>query len=94
MGEIWTEGVKYIIPQVKVLLLSFLLLGLGYLGVAVAYHVQTHKVGRPRSGAGPGDDAYDLTGQHVAAAFEYLFSHIDELVGIAKAIAEDGVGTP
>ena len=30
----------------------------------------------------------------VAPLFEDLFGHLDQLVGIPEAVAEDGVGTP
>ena len=33
-------------------------------------------------------------GLDVAAGFEDLFGHVDELVGVAEALAEDGVGAP
>jgi len=63
-------------------------------GVAIADHVEPHEVGGAGFGAGAGDDTDNLTLVYMPLGLEDLFGHVDELVGVAKARAEDGVGAP
>src|SRR5271168_3243417 len=87
---------SYLIPKLLLFLFGDLTTGLRFagFGVAVADHVEAHEVGGAGFGTGSGDDADDLTRMDVALSFEYIFSHLDELVGVVEALAEDRVGAP
>ncbi len=61
--------------------------GFAGFGIAVTNHMEAHEVRRPGFGSSPGDDSNDLPLMNMALSLENLFSHADELVGIAKASA-------
>src|ERR1700745_1207104 len=62
--------------------------------IAIANHVQSHKVRRAGLGARTSDDADDLIALHVPVALQNLLGDSEEFGGVARVGTKDRIGSP